>query len=464
MPSLLTLPREIVHRVFFYAEQESRKHLRLSSTLLGETGQSWVFQSTTISRKKSSIERFQNILDRSELANAVTKVYLDTTDPEDGNGSVTTEDGDEYLEAAEEDEDTDAALPPRFWKAVNKLHQLPRLQSVVIRFHPECEDEDDWGDAQQPTAFRQAVLQKAFSILASLPRPIQELGIQDLQNITPDDEEFKANATKVLGGLKSLRLNIANELNEGNGENNIEKNAVHSFFNHELSDFWLKPTLANLEHLSIYSSMYWGFFPACDITGLHFPRLKSLALGNYTFVDDRQLDWVLSHSSTLEELYLDDCPILIDVAVYHEHLDERGTLLDRSKYQSHPGFRSEPGAMYNKLLATYGMRWADYFRAFNERLPHLKHFRVGHNPHWWENDTTPFEVEEEIEIGFYESYMVYCDGYGPSQYMERLIYDHDFEGEGEAQVLRPSEADMAELKELLEKLRQDTEDLMDRYR
>ncbi|KAL3480563.1 hypothetical protein BJX99DRAFT_220424 [Aspergillus californicus] len=468
MPSFLSLPGEIIHRVFFYAEQ-SRKQLRLSSTLLAKAGRSWVFQSTTLSRTKSSCERFQNILDRPDLARAVKKVYLDTTDPQDGNNSVTTSEGDEYLEADEADEDEDSALPPRFWKAVNRLDQLPRLQSVVIRFHHECEGDDDWGNAEQSSQFRAAVLRKTLSVLASLPRPLHELGIQDLQNIMPDDEAFRANLNKVLGAIKSLRLNIANQLNEGNGENNVEYDAVHKFFNNDLASFWLKPAMANVEHLTIYSSMYWGFFPKCDLRDVHFPRLKTLSLGNFAFIDDSQLQWILSHGETLEELYLDDCPILHEVAVDNAHR-ERGTLLDNTSFQAHPGFEheSEPSTTqyhYCKLHASYSARWADYFRAFAEKLPRLRHIRVGSHPEWWCDETTPFEKETGIKIGFKESYMVYCDGYGPSQYMASMIHDDTFDGcdDRKGEEIRASEEDKAALRELMEKLGQST-DSMDRHR
>ncbi|KAL5336351.1 hypothetical protein BJX70DRAFT_282656 [Aspergillus crustosus] len=452
MPSLLTIPPEILHRVFFYADQESRKALRLSSVLLGETGRSWIFQTTTISRVKSICARFENILDRPDIVNAVTKIYLDTIDPDDGNGSVTTEDGDEFLEASEEDEDDDSALPPRFWKLVNRLSEFPRLQSVVIRFDPKCEEEDDWGDAQQTKEFRAAVLKKAFSVIAALPRLPKELGIQDLQNINPTDEETVGDINKVLGGLQRLRLNNANELDEGNGENNVEKQAIHDFYP-SLASTWLLPALTNLEHLSIYSSIYWGFNPIADLETAHFPRLKSLALGNYTFVRDAQLEWILSLGETLEELYLDDCPILFEVAIYPD--TKPRTSLDPNSYKDHPKFQRKTHAYYNT-------RWADYLRAFNERLPHLKHFRLGHNPHWWEDDTTPFEKEDQIRIKFYESYMVYCDGFGPSQYMERLIYDST-EGYDDGEKLKPSEEDEAALKELLTKLGQTVDEDDDYY-
>ncbi|KAL2827845.1 hypothetical protein BDW59DRAFT_55159 [Aspergillus cavernicola] len=446
MLGLLALPREILHRIFSFADQKSRKELRLASGLLGEIGQTWVFQTARISPVKKNWRRFQEILDHPDLAASITKIYLDTVTPEDDNRYYTEdneskegEEGTEQGDEGEEYHDQEMALPRHFWRHVNRLREFPRLQSVVLRFHPECDGEDDsWHDVVQDIPFRSAVMRKSMAVLAALPRRPQELAIQDLQNINPKDPVVVANLTKLLGGIKSLRLNIANQLDEGNGENDVEREAVHEFFP-SLSLFWLTPAAANLQHLTIYSSIYFGFYPKFDLRGVHFPQLKTLALGNHTFVHDSQLDWILSHGVTLEELYLDDCPILFEVAIY----DKNRTLLDPSDLKSHP-------RLTGKSHASYGTRWHDYFQAFKERLPHLQHFRFGHCPHWWVDDTTPFEKETTIDIGFHENYMVFCDGYGPSQYMGNMIYDEDGDGE----PLEPSEEDKTALRELLAKLGQ----------
>lgn len=68
--------------------------------------------------------------------------------------------------------------------------------------------------------------------------------------------------------------------------------------------------MATLEHLTLYSDRPLGLCPALDLSAVHFPRLKSLALGNYTFCHDDQLDWILAHGATLRELYLDNCLII----------------------------------------------------------------------------------------------------------------------------------------------------------
>lgn len=169
--------------------------------------------------------------------------------------------------------------------------------------------------------------------------------------------------------------------------------------------------MSNLRHLTIYSSLFFGYYPKFDLTELQFPQLKTLSFGNHCFIHDSQLDWILSHGATLTELYLDDCPILFEVSIK----DNQRTYLDANAYEPKPEFAGN-------FYAFYGRRWCDYFRAFKDGLPHLRHFRYGSSQNWWHDDTTPFECETKMRIGLHsESYMVFCDGFGPSPYMKRSI-------------------------------------------
>ncbi|PTU20426.1 hypothetical protein P175DRAFT_0481806 [Aspergillus ochraceoroseus IBT 24754] len=443
MAAILALPLEIISHIFACVDRDSRRNLRLVHSLFNTIGQRWVFRSTQLAPTPRSCDHFEKVLETPDLIRFVRKVYLQTYD-EDTQGDSDGED--EYELSDPEDE---LVRPRRFWSLFERLKEFPQLQSVALCFHHTCVEEtsDHWvDDIPQDINFRSTVMQRFTDVVASLPHLPQELIIQDLQNINDTDSTVVANIRKILGGLKSLRLNITNEHSEGNGETDLERDAPHEFFP-ELSSFWLKPALSSLEHLTIYSSNYFGFYPKCDLRGTHFPRLESLALGNYTFVHDSQLDWILSHAPTLTGLYLDDCPILYEVAIR----DKERTYLDPADLQPDPRFDGEGYASYDK-------RWKDYFQAFKEGLPLLQHFRYGHCLAWWEHDTTPLECETEIEVALrHDSYMVYCDGYGPSQYMAHMIYTIRQEGDikwEDGEPLRCTDEDINALKELCAKLRQ----------
>lgn len=218
---------------------------------------------------------------------------------------------------------------------------------------------------------------------------------------------------------------------------------LHTFYP-AVPSLWIKPTMSNLRHLTIYSSFYFGYYPKFDLRGIHLPQLRTLSFGNYCFVHDSQLEWILSHGSTLTELYLDDCPILFEVSTE----DKYRTYLDPEVY--------ETLEFDEKEWACYESRWCDYFQAFEDGLPHLREFRYGSSPNWWEDDSVPFESETEMKVGLNdESYMTFCYGYGPSPYMKSSIYtaEEDYE---DGDPSKPTDEDWEALRDLYAKLGQAT--------
>ncbi|KAL4932558.1 uncharacterized protein BDV17DRAFT_288071 [Aspergillus undulatus] len=442
MVELLQLPVEILHRVCSHAELESRKALRLANKLLGEVARRWVFECATVSPLDDSCIRLDNILESPNLASCVKKLYINTFDLD--------EDGDYmYYEDAEDEDfegDEETNLPTRFTGLFDHLDQLPRLQDVVLRFHREYTN-NEHAEVPQELEFRSPVIQRAFAAFASLSQPLKHLSIRDLHNINETAEEVVAYIQKVLGGLESLRLNITNKHREYHGEMDYKRDEALEFYA-ALPSFWLRPTTSTLQHLTLYSSLICGFYPKLDFNGVHFPYLKTLSLGNYAFVHDSQLDWILSHGATLTELYLDDCTILYEVSIE----DYKNTYLPAEQFEKREG-------LLDNLYASYSGRWADCFRAFRDKLPHLQHFRYGHSPDGWEFNTTPFERETGLEIGLHEeSYLVFCDGFGPSPYMSELIYrvpKEDGMDYKHAETLLPSEEDKKALQELCARCGQD---------
>ncbi|KAL4789502.1 hypothetical protein BDV19DRAFT_396957 [Aspergillus venezuelensis] len=444
MVGLLQLPIELLHTICRDADLETRKALRLTSRLLDEVAQRCVFECITLSPLGASCDRLNQILENPKLASNLTTLYISTFDLDDDGDYM-------YYEDAEDEDfegEKETNLPIRFWSLFERLGELPRLQGVTLRFHREHTN-NDFGEAPQEVEFRSLVMKHAFNAFASLPQPLKYLAIRDLHNINETDETAIANIQKVLRGLESLRLNITNEHREYHGEMDYKRDEPLVYYS-ELPTFWLKPTASTLRHLTIYSTLYCGFYPKLDFTGVQLPHLQTLALGNYCFVHDSQLDWILSHANTLTELYLDDCAILYEVSIG----DYENTLLSPEAYEQRDGLR-------NNWYASYDKRWAGYFRAFKDKLPRLQHFRYGHSPEGWKYNTTPFECESGMEIGLHEeSYAVFCDGFGPSPYMTELIYRYPKENGGgmeykHAETLIPSEEDKKALQELCAKCGQD---------
>ncbi|KAL4985498.1 hypothetical protein BDW68DRAFT_198825 [Aspergillus falconensis] len=440
MAQITSLPAEILGHIFSHADQKSQKALRLANRQLGAIGQRSVFQTLSICPTEESYGRLENILKRADLVPHINKIYLNTYDPRNPPES-------QY------DEGEDVAS-----RLFSYLKDMPRLKSVALRFHWECAD-DFYNDVPQEESFRSEVMQQGLKAFAAMPG-LEDLALRDMYNVNETGPEAVANRNKILRRLKSLRLNITNVNRGMDGSSDYDRENPQKFFA-ELPSVWLRPCLSNLQHLTLYSSIYVGFYPKCDFRGLHFPNLKSLAFGNHAFIHDSQLDWILSHAATLTALYLDDCAIIHEAAVYTSS-DHRGqTLLPPDAFHAHPHLPDR------KVYTSYSTRWADYLRAFKEKLVNLREFRYGHAPNWWLEETTPFESEQKIRIGFgRESYMVFFDGILPSEYTEHMYWEIPKEGvtgtgtgrrrDGfdfvSGEKLEASEADKRALAELCEKL------------
>ncbi|KAL4742471.1 hypothetical protein BDV11DRAFT_11873 [Aspergillus similis] len=401
MAELTSLPAEIVRHIFSLADQASQKALRLTNRQLGAIGQHSVFQTLSVCPTEESYGRLESILKRADLVPHINKIYLNTYDPRNPPDS-------QYGDG----EDVASRL-------FSYLKEMPRLQSAAVRFHWECPDEDY--DVLQDESFRSEVMREGLKALAAIPE-LKDLALRDIYNVNDTDPEIVANRNKILPRLRSLRLNITNVNRGMEGGSDYDRDNPQKFFP-ELPSVWLEPCLSNLQHLTLYSSIYIGFTPKCDLSGLHFPKLKTLAFGNHTFIHDSQLDWILSHAATLTALYLDDCAIVHEAAVDSDSARRGQTLLPSDAFRPHPHLPDY------KVYASYSTRWADYFRAFKEKLVNLRDFRYGHAPNWWEDETTPFESEQKIRIGFgKESYFAFDCGVLPSEYTEHLYWEIPKEG------------------------------------
>ncbi|EIT75753.1 hypothetical protein AO1008_08286 [Aspergillus oryzae 100-8] len=299
MPQLLHLPGELLARVISHIDQSALKQLRQTCRTLAQFVSRELFRTVHLFPDEESYERVRNISNNTILRSLVRKIYINTCYKDSEWG------------------DPDCTLTEPFKDAILQLKRFPNVQSTVLRFDKNCCVDDDgvemWrSEWPQPPTYREEVLHVFFSWLTSLDVPTKELGICNLQDLTIKDTDTRAMMAKVLCGLQSLRLNIATEHHEASPEEDLEFPEPHEFFA-EMPFAWLKPTMGSLEHLTIYCDNYWGFFPKLDLKGIHFPRLKTLALGNFGFAQDAHVEWIASHEATLAELYLDDCTILYDI-------------------------------------------------------------------------------------------------------------------------------------------------------
>lgn len=182
--------------------------------------------------------------------------------------------------------------------------------------------------------------------------------------------------------------------------------------------------MANLQRLVLYSDFRFGFFPTLDLTRLHFPNLRSLCLGLYVFAQDSQFSWIVSHSDTLQELYMDNCSILYQVGhTIPGWLGEDGFPVEHPPNADQPYGKSYPPWERDNdpTLRDYQTRWHDAFSRFENELPKLRRFVFGISDEWnYDTESRygyvggppimPWEAEDEIDNQLWENrYLIYND-------------------------------------------------------
>lgn len=161
--------------------------------------------------------------------------------------------------------------------------------------------------------FRGDVLETVLGALnreTSSANNLRSLTIVNLQNKNNEGITNSSNFKNVLSRITELHLLTAVQIEELASENYVLKTALNDFFRGGLPNAWLKPASQNLTRLTLYTNTYWGWLPGFDPRGIRFPSVKYLALGNYTFAHDWQIEWITSHFADLETLIMVDCPIV----------------------------------------------------------------------------------------------------------------------------------------------------------
>jgi hypothetical protein len=229
------------------------------------------------------------------------------------------------------------------------------------------------------------------------------------------------------------------------GPYTISERERHTFFSRDLLKHWLEPVQNNLVHLKLDSTCYWGWIPKCDLRGIHFPRLKSLELGEITFTHDWQLEWIISHGATLAHLSLRQCPIVHDIWLDHT--------LNAEGYPVHTlgddlSWDGTTGGMGN--WCGNSARWKDYFPRLLSGLPHLRYLKIG------DVSSPDLEVDDAVGKSWRSLYCAFWSGncFGPWASSHPSIgrgYDYldDCGLEPEPSYPRSKEEDLETLKQLM---------------
>ncbi|KAF4973682.1 hypothetical protein FSARC_71 [Fusarium sarcochroum] len=344
----------------------------------------------------NSAEHFTNIAKSRSLRSLVREITIDTYI------------GPEYKYHSNEDYE----FPQRFFNVLPYLRCFGRLTRLHLRYSEFCGmDDRRWMVSVEETwPFRYRVLDTISYCVTGMWTKAKQIDIDRTASIwgfIPDyaddsPEIFSGQAMSIkeltisnladykdpclisseawqrlltLPSLIDLKFLITTETyHDSMAHESVLLEEKYEFFE-SLPCTWLSPSLAgHLRVLSLYYTNYWGWFPRMDLDRIgSLPLLKVLALGKYVFCSESQLDWFASigrsnGSGGLEELYLDECPILFK-ACQIGPLESDGypnvrTVID--------GYRN-----WNTVTTEYAIRWHHILGKWTTTMKGLRKFTMG---------------------------------------------------------------------------------------
>ncbi|KAJ4345513.1 uncharacterized protein N0V89_011646 [Didymosphaeria variabile] len=319
MTSHKHIPVEVLLQCAQYFDIPTLKNFRLASRATATTGAEQLFHSVILRLcsviyptkvPNESPMHLSAVLESHKLKHLVKQVIVDARH------------GVHYEERQEDPTDgdiwngyTNDFLPTPWAEALCNMYRFPSLKEVDFAFNEHCGIHMD-DEFQQDVVYRGHYQRLLFATL-SKAAGCDSLSIRNMQ----DALIANADATKEVGAVKERLKKL-------------------------------------------------GIWPFCDLRGIHFPHLNSLALGHWTIAHDWQIEWITSHGQTLQSLTLDDCPI-----VYALNIDAK---IAAANWPHE--FNSDSDIVTHNIRKYYTTRWSDVLPRLQTHLLHLKNFGMAPRP------------------------------------------------------------------------------------
>lgn len=234
-----------------------------------------------------------------------------------------------------------------------------------------------------------------FGAEQSFPEKAINLTTLTISNLSEKDSEYLMSSAAMkrfleTQSLSKLQLLTNSEKWDGDSLVPFTIHNRYKFFEN-LPSTWLSPPIADrLRTLSLYANDYWGWSPKMDFRVLSqgkngtggLSNLRTLALGTYVFSHPWQVDWVAQLGSNngrggLEELYLDNCPLIWYARIFGP--------LDTEDFPPRETIAAEDGnpaaTSLDRSSRDFRLRWCDVLQQWRQEMPYLKVFKMG-NGDW----------------------------------------------------------------------------------
>lgn len=428
VPSLLSLPHELLSEIAYLLPKYGRLRLRRVNRELASIATPHAFHSLRVRAHGHEPEHFMRISESEHLRPFVKEITYDTW-----AGSRFRY----YYRSSYNS-------PSSFFDALPFLSLFRNVDTLHLRFCYDCSD--DWTSEDKGTHdFCYRVLDTVFCSLAGTwsedrQRKIDEaLGFDQSFNYTmgkvPVDtpktpialktltashlDEFNDprltnseafNMIMILPSLVDLRLSIAIDSTNRDGMFSPKFPDKYEIFG-TLHSTWLQPAIAShLRVLSLYCSELWGWLPRMDFrfvgAGGGLPNLKTLALGNFVFSHEWQIEWF--GSLDLEKLYLEGCYVLFQARrdlyefdhseVSLRNVDGKEIILSNEGYLAREGAES---VRFDPQRLRPPIRWCHILSHWKKTMSNLRVFKMGSQtwstlPKYWNNASVEATINANL--------------------------------------------------------------------
>ncbi|CAG9986489.1 unnamed protein product [Clonostachys byssicola] len=403
--SLQILPIELVSRIIGSLQRphQVRAVCRQWNTLAIK----YAFHTATLVPTEAGIQKWNAIMDVSQLKKAIRTVVIYSHDPD------TVEDnGFDW----DEDEEDDNYTP--FKEAVSRIKELDLVSKVSIKFSEESYGEKDgYGGEVETKEAREKTLITVFEAIKTRAEEkpdgstIHALSLKNLQNYPLPDFTTSELFKVVTKDIDELHLDIKEEHNSHGPDWDIYLPELVEFTPY-LQEHWLAPLSGQLTTLSLYFTEFWGTMPGTfHGHGLDFPRLQTLNLGQLAISHHDHLDWVL-RQKTLKTLRFERCVICSYIRTESDKIVEWGIPTDDWEELPRGSFGLD---MDNDAIYYFPGTWESVFDKIRTNLPQLVDFQFS-----WES-WAPVMFDDQRHMGTDLSnsrYLVFDIGLLPTRWIE----------------------------------------------
>ncbi|KAM5353569.1 hypothetical protein ACJ41O_000219 [Fusarium nematophilum] len=400
--SLESLPDEILHGIAPLLPKSALLRLRCVSRRFSSIATPHAFRSLRFRAYEDEPELFIRVAESEKLRPLVREINCDTWI------------GPDFVPRQHHP----YKIPSAFFDALPFIGLFRNLDALHLRLAYDCGDKMS---VEETPDFRYRILDTVFRSLAGAwsedrqreiddklwfenlfhyrigkvpaqipqaPIALKALTVSNLQDLN-DTRLTNSDAFRTImcsTSLVDLRLYIATHTDGFDREFTSRHREKYDMFE-SLPSTWLRPEVAaNLQVLSLYCHEPWGWYPKLDLrqvgAGGGMPNLKVLALGNFVFSHEWQMEWLASLN--LEKLYIDGCAILFQ-AFHTLELDTSQTVLEKPDGEevqlSNEGYLARGsrrlGNQFELEPFQPSLRWHTILTHWSKSMTNLRVFKMG---------------------------------------------------------------------------------------